>query len=286
MTDRDSIIKSFSKAAPTYDASAEVQKETARRLAERAGVFIGNAEGMEGAARQMAPSVPSKKGRVFTESRPLILDAGCGTGSLMALLAAQTPGARLIGCDIALPMLLKAQEKLCAPITTAADCASLPFSGGTFDMIASSLAFQWVDIREAFAEAARTLKPKGLLVFSTLGPETLAEFRTSCLEASSGIRFPMEFQSAGEISSRLAEAGLEPLSVEAEPLLKTYGSLTELVRTLKGIGAAPPMKGGSGLSGGVMLRKAGRIYEKRFPAPGGKGVMATYELIFAAARKI
>jgi hypothetical protein len=45
------------------------------------------------------------------------------------------------------------------------------------------------------------------------------------------------------------------------------------------------MRTGYASSGGVMLRKAERVYRRNSPAPGGTGIIATYDVIFVAARK-
>ena len=118
-----------------------------------------------------------------------------------------------------------------------------------------------------------------------LSPETLREFRECCTDASKAVEFPMEFRSADELYRSLEEAGFEPLSVEPRGVFKRYADIIDIVRTLKNIGAAPPLRGAQGLGGGAMLRRAGRIYAKKYPAPDGAGVIATYETIFVAAKK-
>lgn len=287
MKDTERIKRSFSGAAATYDTSDSVQRETAEKLADCIGVFIGSGA-LEFPAHEM--NSPVLRDRVEecrrSEESPLILDAGCGTGSLAAEIASRWPASRVVGCDIALPMCERMRGKDPGAITVASDCAYLPFADSSFDMVVSNLALQWVDIHEAFAEARRVLRPGGLLVFSTLGPDTLSELRECSTEAATGeVEFPMGLRSAQEILLALETTGLEPLSVEPRAVFKRYSGILELVKTLKNIGAAPPLRGAPGLSGGVMLRKAGRIYAKKYPAPDGAGVIATYETIFVAARK-
>jgi len=287
MRDRESIKKSFSGAASTYDSSDGVQRETAEKLADCVGVFIGSGA-LEFSAHEMDSPVLRDKveGLRPADENPLILDAGCGTGSLAAELTRRWPAVRVIGCDIALPMLERMREKIPAVPTAASDCASLPFSYASFDMVVSNLALQWVELSAAFSEARRVLKPGGLLIFSTLGPETLREFRECCTDASKAVvEFPMEFRSADELYRSLEKAGFEPLSVEPRGVFKRYADIIDIVRTLKNIGAAPPLRGAQGLGGGAMLRRAGRIYAKKYPAPDGAGVIATYETIFVAAKK-
>src|SRR5262249_52380702 len=69
-----------------------------------------------------------------------VLDLPCGTGRLLPGLA--TRATRIVGCDIALPMLLEAGKK--APRTAtggthlmAGNAEQLPFADGTFDAVVS-----------------------------------------------------------------------------------------------------------------------------------------------------
>jgi malonyl-CoA O-methyltransferase len=59
-----------------------------------------------------------------------------------------------------------------------ADMERLPFADRSFDMIWSNLALNWADTPEAvFAECWRALRPGGVFMFSTAGPDTLMELR-------------------------------------------------------------------------------------------------------------
>ncbi len=49
-----------------------------------------------------------------------------------------------------------------------------------FDLVFSNLAMQWCDdVGSVLSEFRRVLKPGGLLVFTTFGPDTLKELRAS-----------------------------------------------------------------------------------------------------------
>ena len=55
-----------------------------------------------------------------------------------------------------------------------ADACRLPLADGTVDVIFANLLLPWIDDPEQFfREAARVLRKEGLLVFSTLGPDSL-----------------------------------------------------------------------------------------------------------------
>lgn len=273
--DKNIIKRSFSEASLTYDSCSGLQREVSDELAERLRDLTAR---KEFACAAYAPGLEVPAG---TEN--LILDIGCGTGRLIDSLGKSFPGAAVIGCDIALPMIFKARENLRerALNLAASDCESLPFRDSTFDIALSSLTFQWTDIRGSLSEAKRVLKPGGLFIFSTLGPLTLSELR-ECL----GTPAPAEFRSAEEISAELKRTGFEEITIESRPVVKKYANLRGLIRTLKNIGAAPPASNcNEGLSKGTALRRAEVDYSKRFPSPDKSGIVATYEIIFASGRK-
>ena len=59
-----------------------------------------------------------------------------------------------------------------------ADARHLPLSAGSIDLVFSNLMLQWCnEPDQVFAEAGRVLRPNGLFIFTTLGPDTLKELR-------------------------------------------------------------------------------------------------------------
>jgi malonyl-CoA O-methyltransferase len=287
MLDKDFIRRSFSKAAPGYEANSDVQKEVGLNLAR----LMARREGGVG------------PGRGGAETR--ILDIGCGTGALLRSIKGVWPGVALFGCDIALPMLREARSFSvvshgglshgpgCEPDRLlGADCEALPFRGSSFDMCVSNLAYQWApDIGRAFKEAGRVLRPGGLLYFTTLGPGTLGELRASYEEAAKKNGFKLTaseihpYRDARSLKSDLEAAGLEVMWMETSPVKKTHKNLWALLKRLKSIGAGSRASGGANtLAKGALLKEAARAYRAGFPSPAG-GIIATYEVIYALAGK-
>ncbi len=98
-----------------------------------------------------------------------ILDAGCGTG--VFTLDILSFGARVIGIDISLPMLLRAVEKARRyPFQTVlADISSLPFSASVFDKVVSVTALEFIENgKAAISELFRVSKRRGTIVVATL----------------------------------------------------------------------------------------------------------------------
>lgn len=97
-----------------------------------------------------------------------VLDAACGTGYGSALLA-ETAQA-VAGVDIARDAVEYAREHFGSPKVrfAQADCLTLPFPDGRFDLVAAFEIIEHLDNPEAFlAELRRVLDPAGLLILST-----------------------------------------------------------------------------------------------------------------------
>lgn len=104
-----------------------------------------------------------------------ILDVGSGTGTLLAMMAADCPDAHFVGVDGDPEVLAIARKKTEAFGTKIglreALATSLPFADGVFDRVVTSLVFHHLTREEktaAFAEAFRVLKPGGELFFADL----------------------------------------------------------------------------------------------------------------------
>ena len=109
-----------------------------------------------------------------------ILDMGAGTGTAAQELARRFPRAELVLVDPVVPLLQLARSR--APTGEAArryaagEAENLPLASDTVDLVLSSLAMPWFDpIEAALAECMRALRPGGLLLLTTLGPDTLKE---------------------------------------------------------------------------------------------------------------
>lgn len=267
---KQAIRLAFESAAARYDDAAFLQQEIARRLDERLDMM------------KLSP------GR--------ILDAGCGTGFALPLLHRRYPKAELLGLDLARNMLEQARQRLprpswrqragrlfSAPATplVCADMAHLPLAGNSVDLAWSSLALQWLDQPEAaFREARRVLRPGGLLLFATLGPDTLKELR-SAFAGLDGYGHVNRFIDLHDLGDALIHAGFANPVMEMEYITLTYDDLKGLLRDLKGIGAHTVLEGRrEGLMGRAEWQRLTGNYE-RFRQEGR--LPATYEVIYGHA---
>jgi malonyl-CoA O-methyltransferase len=224
------VRRAFSRAAPTYDTAAALQREVGARMAERLDVV------------KLAPAA--------------ILDAGCGTGDALGELGTRYPVAQRVGLDLAAPMLQVARMRhgerrsalsrlaaawrgaeARAPWFVAGDIAALPFATGRFDLLWSNLALQWVnDLEAALAEFHRVLTVGGLLMFTTLGPDTLREVRTAFRAADSQPHVS-RFVDMHDIGDLLVQAGFADPVMHMEQLTLTYSEPLAMLRELKSLGA-------------------------------------------------
>jgi SAM-dependent methyltransferase len=100
-------------------------------------------------------------------ARKALFDAGCGTGGLLARLAADYPDRTVIGLDADAIACARAAVKSARPVC-AGSVNALPFADGAFGAIFSAdvLCHRDVDERAALAQFHRCLSDGGLLVLN------------------------------------------------------------------------------------------------------------------------
>ncbi len=111
---------------------------------------------------------------------PAFLDIGTGTGRLLELVAPRT--AHALGIDASRDMLALARGRLAERglagrcTVRQADLYRLPLPDGGFDVVALQMVLHYADDpAAALAEAARVLRPDGLLVVADLVPHERAD---------------------------------------------------------------------------------------------------------------
>jgi malonyl-CoA O-methyltransferase len=255
--DKSRIRKHFEAAVRGYDAAAVLQRTVADRLTARLDVV---------------------------RARPQdILDAGCGTGYCTRLLARRYRGARVIGVDLVWRMAAEARRRagwFARTRFVAADVERLPFEDAGFDLIVSNFMLPWCDPARVFAECLRVLRPDGLLVFTSLGPDTLLELRAAWRQIDPDAH-PHPFLDMHDVGDALIRAGFVEPVMDVERYTLTYPDVRALVRDLKALGAGnarpPRRKGLAGRSRFERLRAAYAAYRRDGRLP------ATCEVVFGHA---
>ena len=101
-----------------------------------------------------------------------ILDLGCGTGNLIAVLVREYPGAQVVGIDPSEGMRKACENKFTGASRveiSGGDALSIPPRTAPFDYIVSNYTLHHVPPErrgECAAEMARVLRPGGRLVYS------------------------------------------------------------------------------------------------------------------------
>jgi malonyl-CoA O-methyltransferase len=174
-----------------------------------------------------------------------IIDAGCGTGNVIAALRARYPRAALYALDLALAMVRHAgarpswwqRARRHGVLPVCGDIEQLPLRAACANMVWSNLALQWVnDTARAIAELRRVLAPGGLLMFSTFGPDTLKELRAAYLGTDSYTHVN-RFIDMHDLGDMLVNAGFADPVMDMEYITLTYADVRALMRDLKAIGA-------------------------------------------------
>jgi malonyl-CoA O-methyltransferase len=188
--------------------------------------------------------------------------------------------AEVVALDIALPMLSRARRRgrwLRRPHSVCADAEHLPFADASFDLVFSNLMLQWcVDLDAVFSELQRVLRPGGLLLFTSFGPDTLRELRDSW-SAVDGYTHVNAFQDMHDVGDALLRARFADPVMDVEHFTVTYADLWRLMRELKQQGAHNVTAGRSrGLTGKTHMQRLVQVYE----AHRRDGVLpATYEVV-------
>ena len=117
--------------------------------------------------RALHAGLIARLGRAALPAGATILDAGCGTGGLLARLAAARPDLALAGLEFDAEAAEVAQAKTRLPITTGSVNA-MPYRTGSFAGIVSAdvLCHAGVDEAAALSEFHRCLRPGGLLLLN------------------------------------------------------------------------------------------------------------------------
>jgi malonyl-CoA O-methyltransferase len=157
----------------------------------------------------------------------------------------------------------------------------LPFADASVDIAVSNLMLQWCgDLDAAFREIRRVLKPDGLLIFTTFGPDTLRELRAAWATVDD-YSHVNTFIDMHDIGDALVRGGLTEPVLDVERVTLTYKDVISLMRDLKVIGAHNVTEGRArGLTGRGALRQVEAAYE----SSRRDGVLpATYEVVYGTA---
>lgn len=255
--DRRAVERSFNRASSQAASAERWPAKIAEELLERLQFF------------RLEPRV--------------IVDLGCGAGLAAAQLRRRYPRARVVAVDFALMMVRAARRRqrfwrrydcVCA------DARSLPLAAQSVDLVFSNLMLPWCDDPEAlFAQVQRVLRPGGLLLFSTFGPDTLNELRAAWARADSASHVSA-FADMPQLGAAMSQAGLSEPVMDRELRLTHYPDVRSLLNELRLLGlrhAAADRR--RTLTGRVRLQNMIDAYES---LRTDSGIPASWEFIYGA----
>ena len=176
----------------------------------------------------------------MTLSPRLIVDLGSACGAASKRLAWQYPKARVLSVDLSAEMLKtskKNQRWFNRVRELQADATKLPLATGSVDIIFANLLLPWINHPpDVFEEVARVLRVDGLFMFSTLGPDSLAEFRTAWSEIDDGLHVH-QFPDMHNLGDAVMRAGLSDPVLDVDCQRVTYKDTATLFAEMAAIGA-------------------------------------------------
>lgn len=267
--DHRQVRRAFSRAAHGYDGAAALQREVGARLSETLDYLDDR-----------APEV--------------VVDIGCGPGHAAVAMQKRWPRAQLIALDLALPMLQETRRNAGGgglprflggarrPDAVCADARALPLRDASVDVLYSNLCLQWVeDLPAVFAGFRRVLKPGGLLLVSTFGPDTLFELRGAFAEADNTPHVSL-FPSIAQFGDALIAAGFKDPVLDRDEFTLKHDDLGDLMCELRTLGATNAMRERRrSLTGRARFARAAQAYEALRGEDGR--LPATWEVVYAHA---
>jgi len=174
--------------------------------------------------------------RLPLEGNESVLDAGCGTGRVTAVLAERLPNGRVIALDGSRSMIEQARDRLATfgdrIEYVVADLGSpLPIHR-PIDAILSTATFHWVPDHDAlFRNLAAVLRPRGRLVAQCGGVGNIASIQAVLATIGDGWLGDVHFETPEATARRLEAAGFvdvdcwlsdEPTTFEPGEPFETY----------------------------------------------------------------
>ena len=258
--DPSHVRRAHARAAATFDGAAALHREVRARLMESLDYLESH-----------TPEV--------------ILDVGAGTGHGAAALKKRWPKAQVIAVDAAPAMLREARRQAgwWKPFQrVAADAAALPLADNSVDVIFSNLCLHWVeDLPAVFAGFRRVLKPGGLLLCSSFGPETLIEL-DEAFASTDNMPHVSRFAPIAQFGDALMTAGFRDPVLDRDLFTLTYADLPALMQELRALGATNARKDRRRtLTGRARFAAAAAAYEPLRRADGT--LPSSWDVIYAHA---
>ncbi len=212
-----------------------------------------------------------------------VLDLGSGTGLARQPLIQRFGAEAYHALDLSLAMLMFAQQQDESKVNSiCADIEHLPIMNNAISLMFSTSTLQWChNLDTLLVDLRRAITPDGLLVFSTFGPNTLAELRYAFAQVDGG-QHVQSFLSQQTLECTLEQTGFRHISLQSSHCVIEYSHPLQLLRDIKATGANYHSGGSRGCYGKAKFARmlanypCSDVSQDLFPA--------TYELIYGYAR--
>lgn len=205
------LIRQRNRYASNYDQYDQIPALIAERLVERL--------------------------ELFSVEPAMLVELGTATGKLCRQLGKHYPKARLIGIDPGWKLLRHAYQQrgwFSRQHFLTAHANSIPLADESVDMVVASLYPFWISpLDEQFAEISRILKPNGLFLFNTLGPDNLGQVVSAWQSADPHYPHLHHYSDMHDVGDTLSRTGFHGIVMENEPLTIQYQSAADIDQDLR-----------------------------------------------------
>ena len=260
LLDQRQVRRGFDRAAASFDAAAALPAEVRTRL-------LGSLDYLD-------DTVPA-----------VVLDLGSGTGHAAAAMKKRWPKSQVLALDLSLPMLRQSrgQAGWWRPFTRlCADARTLPLADGSVDLVFANLSLAWMeDLPAVFAGLRRVLRPGGLLLCSSFGPETLGELQAAFTGEHEPPQ-PIPLLPIAGFGDAMVAAGFRDPVLDRDLFTLTWPDLRALLRELRATGMGNALaRRRRGLTGRGRFAAASAACEALRDEQGR--LPSTWEVIYAHA---
>ncbi|WP_419914674.1 methyltransferase domain-containing protein [Hoeflea sp.] len=167
----------------------------------------------------------------------------------------------------------------------------LPIERGSTGLVVSSLSLHLVnDLPGLFVQVRQALRPDGLLLAALPGSGTLAELRDSLIAAETELLGGVSprvipFADVRDCGALLQRAGFALPVVDAETYTVRYDNMFALMRDLRYMGMANPLRARSRRPAPrALFLRAAQIYADRYSDPDGR-IRASFCVLYLSGWK-
>lgn len=156
----------------------------------------------------------------------------------------------------------------------------------SYDLITNNLELHWVnDLPGVLSQLNQALIPDGLMLASLFGGDTLIELRSSLMEAemettNKAVMRTSPFADVRDLGGLMMRAGFALPVIDVDRIKISYKNMTSLMHDLRYMGEGNALTDRPTSLRRDTLAKAQEIYMTKFPHEDGKGICATFDVIF------